>query len=68
MPDRGKGGSDFQRAYGSDHRPVARLASDREPHPWSEMPPDTCDFIGHEWLDSGGGLLICGTCRSEKWA
>ena len=26
-----------------------------------------CGYAGHDWLDAGGGLLICGECHAEKW-
>lgn len=27
-----------------------------------------CDFVGHSWMDAGGGLEICGLCETERWA
>jgi hypothetical protein len=27
-----------------------------------------CDFLGHSWMDAGGGLEFCGLCEAERWA
>lgn len=26
-----------------------------------------CEYVGHEWADAGGGLLICMVCEAEMW-
>lgn len=28
----------------------------------------SCAYVGHEWGDAGGGLLICVVCTAEKWS
>jgi hypothetical protein len=28
---------------------------------------EVCAYSGHEWLEAGGALLICGNCHAEKW-
>lgn len=26
-----------------------------------------CEYVGHDWHEAGGGLLICSNCLSEIW-
>ncbi len=37
---------------------------------FDQMDPETyiCDFSGHDYVDAGGGLEICITCQTERWA
>lgn len=28
---------------------------------------DVCEYVGHEWSNAGGGLLICTECFEEMW-
>lgn len=37
--------------------------------PYDELPigTDICEYAGHDWIEAGGGLLICGWCDAEQW-
>lgn len=33
----------------------------------SEATGSYCEYAGHEWVDAGGGLVICAVCQAEDF-
>ncbi len=27
-----------------------------------------CEHAGHEWVEAGGGYVVCARCDAEKWS